>query len=158
LWPTALGRFLSYLCAWINTFGWWTLSASQIAFMTEFMLGMKVLFKVDWTGASKGWVLFLVYLGTTLFMTVFNIISCRRDMILPRFNNFVGISFVGLFFIISLALLISVGTKDGLEFQPGDFVFRTWINQTGWPDGVTWFMGLLQAAYGEFPYTFYVRL
>jgi amino acid transporter len=148
LWPTALGRFLSYLCAWINTFGWWTLSASQIAFMTEFMLGMKVLFKVDWTGASKGWVLFLVYLGTTLFMTVFNIISCRRDMILPRFNNFVGISFVGLFFIISLALLISVGTKDGLEFQPGDFVFRTWINQTGWPDGVTWFMGLLQAAYG----------
>ncbi|KAI5460505.1 amino acid/polyamine transporter I [Mariannaea sp. PMI_226] len=148
LWPSGVGRFLSYLCAWINTFGWWTLSASQIAFMTEFMLGMKVLFQVDWAGASKGWVLFLVYIGTTFFMTFFNIVSCRKDIVLPMFNNFVGISFVGLFFVIALALLISVGTKSGLEFQPADFVFGTWINQTGWPDGVTWFMGLIQAAYG----------
>ncbi|KAF7556569.1 hypothetical protein G7Z17_g1304 [Cylindrodendrum hubeiense] len=148
LWPTPAGRFCSYLCAWINTFGWWTLAASQLAFMTEFMLGMKVLFDVEWTGASKGWVLFLVYIGTTLAMTGFNLVACRRDLILPMFNNFVGICFAGLFFIISLALLISVGTKSGLSFQPASFVFGTWINQTTWPDGVTWFMGLLQAAYG----------
>lgn len=148
LWPTPTGRFCSYLCAWINTFGWWTLAASQLAFMTEFMLGMKVLFDVEWTGASKGWVLFLVYIGTTFFMTGFNMVACRRDLILPMFNNFVGICFAGLFFIISLALLISVGTKSGLSFQPASFVFGTWINQTTWPNGVTWFMGLLQAAYG----------
>lgn len=148
LWPTPAGRFCSYLCAWINTFGWWTLAASQLAFMTEFMLGMKVLFDVEWTGASKGWVLFLVYIGTTFFMTGFNMVACRRDLILPMFNNFVGICFAGLFFIISLALLISVGTKSGLSFQPASFVFGTWINQTTWPNGVTWFMGLLQAAYG----------
>ncbi|KAK7417757.1 hypothetical protein QQX98_004413 [Neonectria punicea] len=148
LWPTPTGRFTSYLCAWINTFGWWTLSASQLAFMTEFMLSMKVLFDVDWTGASKGWVLFLVYVATTLAMTGFNIVACRRDMILPMFNNFVGICFVGLFFIISITILACVGGKPELSFQPASFVFGKWINQTGWPDGVTWFMGLLQAAYG----------
>ncbi|SPJ74113.1 related to HNM1 - choline permease [Fusarium torulosum] len=148
LWPTPSGRFFSYLCAWINMTGWITLSASQIAFMTEFMLKMKVLFKPDWAGADKGWVLFLVYVGVTTAMTLFNVVACRKDIVLPWFNNFVGVSFASLFFIISLAMLISVGTKDNLSFQPASFVFGKWINQTGWPDGVTWFMGLVQAAYG----------
>ncbi|KAF5249486.1 hypothetical protein FANTH_5179 [Fusarium anthophilum] len=148
LWPTKSGRFCSYLCAWINMTGWITLSASQIAFMGEFMLKMKVLFQPDWAGADKGWVLFLVYVGVTLFMTLFNVVACRKDVVLPWFNNFVGISFASLFFIISLAMLISVGTKDNLHYQPASFVFGQWINQTGWPDGVTWFLGLIQAAYG----------
>ncbi|KAF4450058.1 hypothetical protein F53441_6763 [Fusarium austroafricanum] len=148
LWPTPSGRFCSYLCAWINMTGWITLSASQIAFMTSFMLKMKILFTPDWTGADKGWVLFLVYVGTTVAMTLFNVVACRKDIVLPWFNNFVGISFSGLFIVIILALLISVGTKDNLHFQPASFVFGRWINQTGWPDGVTWFMGLVQAAYG----------
>jgi choline transport protein len=67
---------------------------------------------------------------------------------LPWFNNIVGIQFTALFFILSLALLISVGTKQGLEFQPPSFAFGAWINETGWPSGVVWFTGLVQAAYG----------
>ncbi|KAI3392978.1 hypothetical protein diail_4927 [Diaporthe ilicicola] len=148
LWDTPMGRFASYLCAWINTFGWWTLTASQTAFMTSFLLGMKTMFDPDWTGGSSGWVQFLVYLGVDALFTVFNLVACRKDKILPWFNDFVGVGFVGLFVVLSLALLISVGTKSGLDFQPGRFVFATWINQTGWSDGVTWFTGLLQAAYG----------
>lgn len=142
------GRFTSYMCAWINTFGWWTLTASQIAFMTNFMLGMKVMFDNDWAGASQGWTQFLVYIGITALFTVVNLIACRRDKILPIFNNFVGIWFAGLFFVFSLALLISVGTKNGMSYQSATFVFGRWINQTGWSDGVVWFTGLVQAAYG----------
>lgn len=148
LWDTPSGRFTSYLCAWINTFGWWTLTASQVAFMTDFILGMKVMFNPEWSGASTGWVQFLLYLGITLLLTVVNLTACRKDRILPIFNSFVGVWFVGLFFIFSLALLISVGTKSGLQFQPASFVFGAWLNQTGWNNGVTWFTGLLQAAYG----------
>lgn len=148
LWNTPTGRFASYLCAWINTFGWWTLTASQIAFMTNFMLGMKVMFDNNWTGASEGWLQFVVYLGITLLFTVVNLIACRKEKFLPIFNDFVGVWFGGLFVVFSLALLIATGTKEGLSFQPGSFVFGTWINQTGWSDGVTWFTGLVQAAYG----------
>ncbi|KAK2730173.1 amino acid permease family [Colletotrichum kahawae] len=146
--PGPLGRFMSYLCAWINTFGWWTLSASQLAFMTNFILSMKVLFVNDWAGAGVGWINFLLYLAVTLVVTVVNLIACRRDAILPAFNNFIGSCFIGLFFVFSLALLISVGVKPDLHFQPASFVFGQWINQTGWGDGVTWFTGLVQAAYG----------
>lgn len=142
------GRFASYMCAWINTFGWWTLTASQVAFMTNFLLSMKVMFDNEWPGASEGWVQFLVYLGITLLFTVSNLVACRKDKILPIFNDFVGIWFGGLFVVFSLALLISVGIKPDLNFQPASFTFQAWINQTGWGDGVVWFTGLLQAAYG----------
>ncbi|KAH6648513.1 putative GABA transporter [Truncatella angustata] len=146
LFPTPSGRFASYMCAWINTFGWWTLSASQIAFMTDFILGMKLLFDPDWE--SSGWMQFLIYIGITALMSAINIVFCRKDNILPMFNNLVGVTFVGLFFVISLALLISVGTRSDLRFQNPGFIFGAWLNQTGWSDGVTWFMGLVQAAYG----------
>jgi amino acid transporter len=56
--------------------------------------------------------------------------------------------FFGLFFVFCLALLISVGVKSDLSYQPASFVFGKWINQTGWPDGAVWFVGLVQAAYG----------
>ncbi|CAK7564013.1 MAG: hypothetical protein SEPTF4163_001896 [Sporothrix epigloea] len=145
---TSAGKIASYYCAWINTFGWWTLGASQIAFMTDFLLGMKVIFDNDWEGASSGWVQFLVYLAVTVFLTFLNLVFCRRDKVLPLFNNFVGVCFVGLFFVFILALLITVGVRHNLAFQSGKFVFGTWINQTGWSNGVTWFIGLVQAAYG----------
>ncbi|KAK8061744.1 hypothetical protein PG994_008110 [Apiospora phragmitis] len=148
LWPTPAGRFTSYMCAWINTFGWWALSASQIAFMTNFVLGMRLLFDPGWEGASIGWVQFSLYIGLTLAMTVINLVSCRHDKTLPLFNNMVGIMFCALFFAVSLSLLISVGVKPDLHFQPASMVFGAWVNETGWSDGIVWFIGLVQAAYG----------
>ncbi|KAF2147644.1 amino acid transporter-like protein [Myriangium duriaei CBS 260.36] len=143
-----VGRFLSYMCAWINTFGWLSITASQIAFMTNFTLGIKVMFDNDWAGASKGWVQFLVYLGITFLFTAFNAGACRRDRLLPVFNDFVSITYVGLFFAIALGLLISVGTHKDHSYQSASFVFGGWINGTGWSNGVAWFTGLVQAAYG----------
>ncbi|KAK7221804.1 hypothetical protein V2G26_009807 [Clonostachys chloroleuca] len=148
LWPGGWGRFMSYMCAWINTFGWWTLSASQLTFMTNFILSMKVLYTPDWPEASVGWINFLLYLGLTAFVTLVNVVACRRDAVLPFINNFVGVWFVVLFFVFCLGLLISVGIREGLAYQPASFVFGTWLNQTEWNDGVTWFLGLVQAAYG----------
>lgn len=149
LWPgNRWARFASYMCAWVNTFGWWTLSASQLAFMTNFILSMKVLFIGEWEPATTGWINFLLYLGVTAFVTLINFVACRRDFILPLFNNFVGVCFITLFFVFILALLISVGVRDNLDFQPASFVFGEWINQTSWNGGVTFFIGLVQAAYG----------
>ncbi|KAM0281598.1 hypothetical protein ACHAQH_003467 [Verticillium albo-atrum] len=145
---TPSGRLLSYMCAWTNTFGWWALTASVNAFLAELILGMKVMFDVDWPGATQGWTLFLVYVGITLFLNGFNLIACRSDKTLPYFNNGVGAGFVALFAVISMALLIAVGTKPDLEFQPASFVFGGWVSETGWSDGVTWFIGLVQSAYG----------
>lgn len=148
LWQSEWGRFTSYMCAWINTFGWWTLCASQMAFMTNFLLGMKTMFAPDWAGASEGWLEFVIYLGLVALMTAINVVACRKEKILPWLNNFVGVWFAGLFVVFSLAFVISVGIKEPLTYQPASFAFGKWINQTGWSDGVVWFTGLVQAAYG----------
>jgi amino acid transporter len=148
LWTTPTGRFVSYMCAWINTFGWWTITASQAAFMSEFMLALKVLYDPDWPVANYGWVKFLIYLGVIGFLTAINILACRKDGILPGINSVVGVMFITLFLVFSLALLISVGVKPELSFQPARWVFTSWINQSSWSGGVTWFIGLVQAAYG----------
>lgn len=148
LWNSPTGRFTSYICAWINTFGWWTLAASANAFMTNFILGLKVMFDVQWSGATEGWVQLLLYIGLTLMLTVVNLVSCRSDRTLPILNNFIGLWFAGLFVVISIVMIACVATKPNLSFQPARFVFATWSNQTEWNDGVAWFIGLVQAAYG----------
>lgn len=147
LWNTPYGRFASYLCAWINTFGWWTLTASQNAYMTNFLLAMKVMHDPDWKGASKRWLQFILYLCITVLFTALNHVACRKEKFLPYFNNFVGICFGALLVAFLLALPISVAVKKGLTFQAPSFVFGKWINNTGWPDGITFFLGLVQAAY-----------
>lgn len=145
---TPLGRFVSYMCAWINTFGWWTLTASQTAFMTDFILSMKVMFDENWPGAGYGWLEFVIFVGITILLTVINIVACRKDRVLPWINNVVGLQFSLLFVAFAMALLISVGVKAHLAYQSSQFVFGAWINETGWPSGVVWFTGLVQSAYG----------
>lgn len=147
-WPTPTGRFFSYMTAWINTFGWWTITASQAAFMAEFILAMKVLYDENWAPAGYGWVNFLLYVAIILLLTVVNVVACRKDKVLPGINSVVGMTFMLLFLVFALALLISTGTKSGRSFQPPSFVFGDWSNQTGWPGGVVWFTGLVQSAYG----------
>lgn len=34
------------------------------------------------------------------------------------------------------------------DYQSGDFVFATYINETGWNNGVAWILGLLQSSFG----------
>lgn len=145
---TPMGRFLSYATGWINLFGWIALTASQSAFMTEFILALKVISTPDWGPASQSWVSFLLYLAITVLLSVINHTACRKDGVLPQINSFVGITFIGLFFVFALGLLISVGVRPGLSFSSASFVFGRWINQTGWPSGVTFFTGLVQSAYG----------
>ncbi|RSL73421.1 hypothetical protein CEP53_000764 [Fusarium sp. AF-6] len=146
LWRSPLGRFTSYMTAWLNTFGWLALSASQVAFMAEFCLSMKLMFDPEWTG-NKGWVTFLVYTGINIFFTFVNYVGCRSEKFLPYFNNFVAVGFVGLFVTFCIALPAVVGTEKDLEYQSAKFVFGGWVNETGWSDGVVWFLGLVQAAY-----------
>jgi len=145
MWGTRTGRVVSYMCAWINVFGWWTLGASLVAFMTDFTLGLRTLFGER---ESPGWLKFVLYVAFTFVLTLINVVGCRRDRILPWLNNFVGAWFIALFGILSLAMLIGVGVRGNRSFQSGTFVFGAWINATGWSDGVVWFTGLVQAAYG----------
>lgn len=48
------------------------------------------------------------------------------------------------FTVICITLLATASPN----YNSGDLVFRTFINETGWPDGISWLLGLLQAGLG----------
>ncbi|KAF2994986.1 hypothetical protein E8E13_003871 [Curvularia kusanoi] len=140
--PTALGQ-----AYWIHRL-WTTPTGRFTAFMTDFILATKVLHSENWPGAGYGWLQFVVYVTLTASLTVVNITACRKTRILPWINNFVGIMFMLLFITFIMAFLISVSTKHSHHYQSAGFVFGQWINGTGWSNGVVWFIGLVQSAYG----------
>ena len=47
-----------------------------------------------------------------------------------------------------VVISITVLSCASPNYSSGDFVFRTFINETGWPDGIAWLLGLLQAGLG----------
>lgn len=105
------GRFAAYLCAWVNTFGWWTLAASQVAFMAEFVLAMRIILDADGRYLDPGWLRF-VYVAITVALTVVNLVACCRPAVLPAINRFVGVCFAGLFFAFGFALPASVASPS----------------------------------------------
>lgn len=109
---------------------------------------MRVMFEPDWTGVNLTWLQFLVFIGLTFVATLFNVLACRKSQVLPWFNNGIFYQNVILLLAFSVTLLVCSGVKTENHYQSGKFVFGGWINETGWSDGVAWFIGLIQAAYG----------
>jgi amino acid transporter len=65
------------------------------------------------------------------------------NKILPYVNKFAFAWSLGGFTIICITVLACAAP----DYAPADFVFTEFINETGWPDGVAWLLGLLQGAF-----------
>jgi choline transport protein len=85
------------------------------------------------------WQQFLLYLAYTLIAFLINAFATR---LLPYVTQTAFIwSIVG-FVVISITLLACASPT----YQPASFVYGDFINETGWPDGLAWLLGLLQGA------------
>ena len=85
------------------------------------------------------WQEFLLYMAYTLVMTLVNAFG---NAFLPLINQFaISWSFAG-FVIISITVLACASP----DYHDGEFVFGNFANETGWPDGIAWLLGLLQGA------------
>ncbi|KAF7563947.1 hypothetical protein G7046_g179 [Stylonectria norvegica] len=147
IWPTAGGQyhFVYALCTerwkrfwvgWINIAGWLVLVTTQDFFGAIFICAGAVV-------ASGGsfvvtqWATYLIFLAILSFATVGNIWGNR---ILGRWNDAaLAWSILGVV-IISIVLLATSDKTDA------SFVFTDFNNETGWNDGISWILGLLQSA------------
>ena len=46
----------------------------------------------------------------------------------------------------ALVVIITCLARSSGQYQPAEFVFANYVNETGWNDGVAWILGLLQSA------------
>ena len=64
--------------------------------------------------------------------------------LLPQVNTTALIWSIAGFVIISITLLACAAP----DYATGQYVFATWLNETGWPGGIAWLLGLLQGGLG----------
>ncbi len=89
---------------------------------------------------AQPWHQFLIYIAYTLIAFLINAFMNR---LLPYFTKAAFFWSLAGFAIISITVL---ACSSG-DYQSGKFVYGAFINETGWPDGLSWLLGLLQGAF-----------
>lgn len=131
-------RVISYSTGWINVAAWVCLTASGGLLGSQLILGVISLMHPDYE--SKPWHQFLIYIAYTLCAFFINAFMNR---LLPYFNKAAFLWSLAGFAIICITVL-SCATPN---YQSASFVFGGFINESGWPDGLAWLLGLLQGAF-----------
>lgn len=129
----------SWITGWINVSGWIALTTSGGLLASQLIAGIITLFHPDFL--IKPWQQYLIYLAWTVIAFVVNAFMNR---LLPYLNKGAFMWSVGGFAIICITVL---ACSSG-EFASADFVFTEFLNTTGWPDGISWLLGLLQGGFG----------
>lgn len=137
--PPALRRGLSWVTGWINISGWVALVATNSSLSSTLIVDMIALMNPDYE--SKRWHQFLIYLGLTFLAFAINVFM---QALLPRVNQFALVFSITGFFVISITVLACAAP----DYATGEYVFATFMNTTGWPDGIAWLLGLLQGGLG----------
>lgn len=136
-WPR-WSRGISYVTGWINVSGWVALTATGGLLGSTFCINTIALFHPDYE--SQPWHQFLIYLAFTFAALFINMFATR---LLPLVTKAAFYWSVLGFVVISITIL-SVKSPD---FQSGSFVYGSFINEVGWPDGLAWMLGLMQGAF-----------
>ncbi|KAK9441778.1 amino acid permease [Metarhizium brunneum] len=128
-WPKWV-PILSWITGWINVAGWIALVATNALLSSQ-------LIAYD----PQRWHQFLIYIGLTLLSFVIN---ASMNSLLPVIYHGAFMWSIGGFVIVSITVLACASP----DFNSAYFVFCNFINQTGWPDGIAWLLGLLQGGLG----------
>lgn len=137
--PPRYKRFLSWITGWINMGGWIALAATSGVLASELIVGLVALFKPAYE--PKQWHQFLVYIGYSIAGYVMNVFGTSS---LPHMNKWgFYATLVGF-----VATVITMLATADVGYADAGWVFGKFINQTGWPDGVAWILGLIQGSFG----------
>lgn len=119
--------------------GWLALTTSGGLLASQLIAGLISLFHPDF--AMKPYQVYLIYVAWTLIAFFINAFLNR---LLPYVNKTAFIWSIGGFVIISITVLACASPN----YASAEFVFTNFINETGWPDGIAWLLGLLQGGFG----------
>ncbi|KAK8107569.1 amino acid/polyamine transporter I [Apiospora kogelbergensis] len=131
-------RGISYVTGWINVSGWVALTATGGLLGSTFILNIISMMNPDYE--EKAWHQFLIYIAFTLIALVINAFGTR---LLPLITKAAFFWSVSGFVIISITILSCASPN----YQSAKFVYGSFINNVGWPDGLAWLLGLLQGAF-----------
>ncbi|KAF7562630.1 hypothetical protein G7046_g1509 [Stylonectria norvegica] len=150
IWPTAGGQYhfvyaictdkwkklMSFWVGWTNIAGWLTLVTTEGFFASQFISAAAVIAS-DGAYEIKAWKTYLFFLAILTFTTAGNVWG---NKILGRWND------AALYWSLFAVVIISIVILSTSPKTSAEFVFTDFENETGWPDGISWILGLLQSA------------
>lgn len=137
--PEGLAAPLSFFAGWMSSAGWIALIACNSSICANLVIGMVSLAHPDFSAAN--WQTFLLYIAWTAVAFCLNMFAVK---ILPALEKAAFYwSIAGFFVVIVACLACSHG-----NYMPAKSVFAQWTNETGWPDGMAFILGLLQSVFG----------
>lgn len=128
-------RGVSYITGWINLAAWVCLAGANCLLISGIITSYITLIRPSYT--PKPWHEFLLYMAVDVFAFTFNLFANRFLSHVNKYNIFFTLAG----FIMTMVTILACAAPD---FQSGAFVFGGFINESGWPDGWAWQLGLLQ--------------
>ncbi|KAJ1018434.1 hypothetical protein NDA18_006588 [Ustilago nuda] len=136
--PARYRYAIAYFTGWISVFGWVALTATASSLAGQFIVGIIALLHPNYQ--EKNWHIFLVYVAFSLGAWLINAFGVK---ILDSLNRIAMLwSLLG-----AVVIMVTCLARASANYQSARFVFAQFTNTTGWPNGVAWILGLLQAAF-----------
>ncbi|RKK85625.1 putative beta-galactosidase B [Fusarium oxysporum] len=131
--PRRATGILSFLTGWFSVLGWIFTTASTNIIYAQILMALIALYVADLE--IKAWQTFIVYQGLNLLTAG---VVMFGNKIIPALNKF------SLFYLQIgwLVVLVTVVACAPTHRDP-EFVFRTWINTTGWNNPICFITGLV---------------
>lgn len=135
--PEKITLFTSYFCGIFSIFSWIAIGSAVLIIPAEQISALASTYNTDYE--PKDWHKFLMYQAMLLLVLISNTFFLRRS---PKFHDIGFATTITLFIVTSITLLVRSNPK-----APSSFVWTTFINQTGWSDGLCFFSGLLTTCF-----------
>ncbi|KAJ5379105.1 hypothetical protein N7509_012224 [Penicillium cosmopolitanum] len=128
--PGYCSRVLSYISACFNIFGWLSITSGVVVQPGQFIQAVRLFFDPDvdvpvWQG-------FLFFQAANIFLLLHNTLLQHRT---PFFHDAGFILSITSFFVIIITCLSRTSS-----FNPSEFVWTTFINNTGWKSNAVVFL------------------
>ncbi|GAM42824.1 hypothetical protein TCE0_044r17147 [Talaromyces pinophilus] len=136
--PKRYSAFLSFITGWLTVCGWIFTTASTNLIFAEVVQALYALYHPDLV--LKTWQTFVIYQILNLLTAG---VVLYGNKIIPALNKF-SLFYLQIGWLVVLITVVACAPTH----QSTEFVFRTWINNTGWNSNVICFItGLVNPLY-----------
>ncbi|KAF2770374.1 putative choline transporter Hnm1 [Teratosphaeria nubilosa] len=136
--PRSYMGFLSFMTGFFTVFGWIFTTASTNLIYAEVIMALVALYHPGMT--IQTWQTFVAYEGLNI---VTALVVLYGNKIIPALNKF-SLFYLQIGWLVVMITVVACAPQH----QSSDFVFRTWINETGWQNQVICFItGLVNPLY-----------
>ncbi|PWY81639.1 putative choline transporter Hnm1 [Aspergillus sclerotioniger CBS 115572] len=136
--PRKWSAFLSFITGWLTVCGWIFTTASTNLIFAEVVQALYALYHPNLV--IKTWQTFVIYQILNLLTAA---VVLFGNKIIPALNKF-SLFYLQIGWLVVLVTVVACAPT----YQSSDFVFRTWINNTGWSsNGICFITGLVNPLY-----------